>query len=134
MSARSNGTARSGFGSVAFLALPGGGMVPADAARQVWASALCAQVDPELFFPEKGGSPAAAKAVCAECPVSALCLATFGPLVDHGVIGGLTAKERRLLRRGRRRGRGLTRGVAPEPASGTAPRARTDPAARKAIR
>ena len=87
-----------GFGSAAVVPLAGGVSVPADAAWQVWASALCAEVDPELFFPEKGGSAAEAKAVCAECPVAALCLATFGPLVDHGVIGGLTAKERRLMR------------------------------------
>ena len=38
---------REGFGSVAFVALPGDGLVPADAAREVWASALCAQVDPD---------------------------------------------------------------------------------------
>ena len=88
-----------GFGSVAFIALPGGGMVPADAARQVWDSALCAQVDPEVFFPEKGKPTAPAKAVCAACPVAALCLATFGPLITDGVFGGLTAGERREMRR-----------------------------------
>lgn len=93
---------REGFGSVAFVALPGGGLVPADAAREVWSSALCAQVDPELFFPVKGEPTAPAKAVCAACPVTALCLATFGPLVDHGVVGGLSARERRSARRGRR--------------------------------
>ena len=69
------------FGGVVPLA--GGATVPADAAREVWASALCAQVDPELFFPEKGQPSAPAKAVCARCPVTALCLATFGPLVDR---------------------------------------------------
>ena len=74
-------------------------MVPADAAREVWDSALCAEVDPELFFPEKGQSPAPAKAVCAACPVTALCLATFGSLVADGVVGGLTARERQLQRR-----------------------------------
>jgi WhiB family redox-sensing transcriptional regulator len=84
---------------VAFVPLPGGGVVPADAAREVWESALCAQVDPELFFPEKGQPSPPAKAVCAACPVTALCLATFGPLVDHGVVGGLTAQERRQQRR-----------------------------------
>jgi len=88
-----------GFGSTAVVPLTGGVTVPADAAREVWASALCAQVDPELFFPEKGQPSAPAKAVCAACPVTALCLATFGPLVDHGVVGGLTAEERRLQRR-----------------------------------
>lgn len=92
-------TTRGGFGSVTFVALPGGGMVPADAAREVWDSALCAEVDPELFFPEKGQSSAPAKAVCAACPVMALCLATFGPLVADGVVGGLSAQERRLQRR-----------------------------------
>jgi hypothetical protein len=93
---------RQGFGSAAGVTIVGA-VVPADAARTVWASALCAEVDPELFFPEKGGSPAAAKAVCAECPVTALCLATFGPLVGEGVVGGLTAGERRELRRAEER-------------------------------
>ena len=77
-----------------------------DDAREVWASALCAQVDPELFFPEKGGSAAGAKAVCAACAVTELCLATFGPLVAEGVVGGLTAVERRARRRGLRRADG----------------------------
>ena len=75
-----------------------------DDARTVWESALCAQVDPELFFPELGGTGAAAKAVCAACPVTALCLATFGPMVAEGVVGGLSAQERRELRRAERRG------------------------------
>ena len=82
-----------------FVALQDGEMVPADAARQVWESALCAQVDPELFFPEKGGTSAPAKAVCAACPVTALCLVTFGPLVAGGVVGGRTARERGDARR-----------------------------------
>jgi WhiB family redox-sensing transcriptional regulator len=94
---------RDGFGSVAFVALPGGGVVPADAAREVWESALCAQVDPELFFPEKGQPSAPAKAVCARCPVTALCLVTFGPLLAHGVVGGLTARERQRQRGSGRR-------------------------------
>lgn len=89
---------RSGFGSAA-VPLAGGVTVPADAAREVWASALCAQVDPELFFPEKGQPSAPAKAVCTRCPVAALCLATFGPLIVDGVVGGLNAQERRLQRR-----------------------------------
>lgn len=92
------GTGRRGFGSAAVVPLAGGATVPADAAREVWASALCAQVDPELFFPEKGGNPAPAQAVCAACPVTALCLDTFGPLVTDGVVGGLTARQRQLRR------------------------------------
>lgn len=70
-----------------------------DDARTVWESALCAQVDPELFFPEKGGSTAPAKSVCARCPVTALCLSTFGPLIEHGVVGGMSGIERTRARR-----------------------------------
>ena len=88
-----------GFGSAAVVPLAGGASVPADAAREVWASALCAQVDPELFFPVLGQSSAPAKAICAACPVTALCLSTFGQLVTDGVVGGLSADERRLQRR-----------------------------------
>lgn len=74
-----------------------------DDAREVWESALCAQVDPEVFFPERGQPAAAAKAVCGACPVTALCLATFGSLISHGVVGGMSAEERSLARRAERR-------------------------------
>ena len=60
--------------------------------------ALCAQTDPELFFPEKGESVAAAKRVCAGCEVRAECLQYA---LDHrerfGVWGGLSERERRAL-------------------------------------
>ena len=36
--------------------------------------ALCAQTDPEAFFPEKGGSTREAKRVCRSCEVRAECL------------------------------------------------------------
>ena len=36
--------------------------------------ALCAQTDPEAFFPEKGGSTREAKKVCLGCDVRAECL------------------------------------------------------------
>ncbi len=38
--------------------------------------AICAQVDPELWFPEHGSSEEAreAKRICAECPVQRSCL------------------------------------------------------------
>jgi WhiB family redox-sensing transcriptional regulator len=67
--------------------------------------ALCAQTDPELFFPEKGGSPAPALRVCRVCPVRLPCLA-FALAGDerHGVWGGLSERERRRVRR-----RGLVR-------------------------
>jgi WhiB family redox-sensing transcriptional regulator len=71
------------------------------AALEVWAGALCAQVDAELFFPEKGAPTRDAKAVCAACPVRAACLIAFGDL-PHGVVAGLSVAERRVLRdRGR---------------------------------
>ncbi len=59
--------------------------------------ALCAQVDPEMFFVEKGGSIAEAKAVCALCDVRAECLATALELGPVGVWGGTSPMERRKL-------------------------------------
>lgn len=63
-------------------------------------SAVCAQVDPELFFPAKGVSALPAKRVCAGCPVRAECLVEA--LVrgeEFGVWGGLTVRELRVVRR-----------------------------------
>lgn len=74
------------------------------AARHVWKSALCAQVDPELFFPELGQPAAKARAICAACPVRATCLDLSGDLVADGVVGGLGAHQRRALRAVRRNG------------------------------
>jgi WhiB family transcriptional regulator, redox-sensing transcriptional regulator len=56
-------------------------------------------VDPDAFFPEKGGSTRAAKAVCATCPVTAECLA-YALANDErwGVYGGKSERERRKLR------------------------------------
>jgi len=66
---------------------------------QPWAEdALCAQTDPELFFPEKGGSTREAKAICALCFVAAECLdyaLTTGE--RFGVWGGFSERERRAL-------------------------------------
>ena len=36
--------------------------------------ALCAQTDPEAFFPEKGGSTREAKRICQSCEVRDECL------------------------------------------------------------
>ena len=63
--------------------------------------AICAQSDPERWFPEQGGSTQLAKEICASCPVQVQCLeyAMENDLCD-GIYGGLTAKDRRrLLRR-----------------------------------
>jgi WhiB family redox-sensing transcriptional regulator len=62
--------------------------------------ALCAQVDPELFFPEKGEPSHAAKRVCAGCEVRAECLQEALDRNERfGVWGGLSERERRTLGR-----------------------------------
>jgi WhiB family redox-sensing transcriptional regulator len=63
--------------------------------------ARCSQTDPEVWFPEKGGSPDHAKRICAQCEVRPECLAyaLAQPESPHGVWGGFTENERRRLRR-----------------------------------
>lgn len=62
--------------------------------------ALCAQTDPEAFFPEKGGSVREAKRVCASCEVCAECLGyALSHDIEFGVWGGLTERQRRKLKR-----------------------------------
>jgi WhiB family redox-sensing transcriptional regulator len=65
--------------------------------------ALCAETDPEAFFPEVGEVPHAALSVCAKCPVRAACLADALNRRDvtHGVLGGMTPNERKQLLRER---------------------------------
>lgn len=74
--------------------------IDAGAARRVWAGALCAQTDPELFFPARGDGATSRRArqVCGRCEVRAECLTTFGPVIDDGIVGGLTAGQRQALR------------------------------------
>jgi WhiB family redox-sensing transcriptional regulator len=62
--------------------------------------ALCAQTDPEAFFPEKGGSTREAKRICAGCEVRAECL-EYALAFDErfGIWGGLSERERRKLKR-----------------------------------
>ena len=62
-------------------------------------SALCAQVDPDLWHPEKGQGNTAAKAICHRCDGEAACLADA--LADperEGVWGGTTFRERQTMR------------------------------------
>jgi WhiB family transcriptional regulator, redox-sensing transcriptional regulator len=63
-------------------------------------NALCAETDPEAFFPEKGGSTREAKKICTGCEVRAECL-EFALANDErfGIWGGLSERERRRLRR-----------------------------------
>lgn len=61
---------------------------------------LCAQTDPEAFFPEKGGSTREAKKVCTGCDVRKECLEYA---LEHderfGIWGGLSERERRKLKK-----------------------------------
>ena len=65
--------------------------------------ALCAETDPEAFFPEKGGSTREAKRVCVGCDVRAECL-EYALASDErfGIWGGLSERERRRVRLARR--------------------------------
>ena len=67
--------------------------------------AVCAQEDPELFFPHGDRGPAAqqiedAKSVCQTCPVINECLAyALQTDQDFGVWGGHSESERRAIKR-----------------------------------
>jgi WhiB family redox-sensing transcriptional regulator len=80
-----------------------------DAEKVRWQDhAACLTVDPELFFPERGGSSHEAKMIChgntdphqgptrLPCPVRAACLRySLANREQFGVWGGITAKRRR---------------------------------------
>ena len=70
---------------------------------QGWRSAaLCAQTDPEIFFPERGRSTREAKMICWGCPVREACLDdALATGEGFGVRGGLSERERRRLVRQR---------------------------------
>jgi len=79
---------------------------------------VCAQVDPELWFPEKGGSTQQAKALCACCPVRPECLA-YALAHDErfGVWGGASERDRRRMKRTTTRPQGASV-RAPDPRTG----------------
>lgn len=58
--------------------------------------ALCAQTDPEIFFPEKGGSTRDAKKVCDQCQVRAACEATAD---YHHERFGIWARQSKAARK-----------------------------------
>jgi WhiB family redox-sensing transcriptional regulator len=75
---------------------------PAPVTNEQWQDrALCAQTDPEAFFPEKGGSTREAKKICQSCEVRTECL-EYALAHDErfGIWGGLSERERRRLKRG----------------------------------
>jgi WhiB family redox-sensing transcriptional regulator len=92
------GFAGHGMGGQGIAGLLGIGM---EADAQSWQErALCAETDPEAFFPEKGGSTREAKKICTGCEVKAECL-EYALANDErfGIWGGLSERERRRLRR-----------------------------------
>lgn len=65
---------------------------------------LCVQTDPDIFFPEKGGSTAPAMSVCNACPVRQQCLDyAIENDIRHGIWGGTSDNDRRRIARERRR-------------------------------
>ena len=99
---------RSLINSVAQFALENKGISPYEQALEKdleWTEkALCAETNPEVFFPSMGGSIAEAKKVCKRCIVQAECL-TYA--LDHserfGIWGGLSDRERAKLARNPRK-------------------------------
>lgn len=60
----------------------------------------CVGVDPDLFFPERGGSTREAKAVCRGCDVREPCLAyALRNGEKFGIWGGTSERERRRMKR-----------------------------------
>jgi WhiB family redox-sensing transcriptional regulator len=87
-----------GFGGQGIAGLLG---IGTEGDAQSWQEqALCAETDPEAFFPEKGGSTREAKKICTGCEVKAQCL-EYALANDErfGIWGGLSERERRRLRR-----------------------------------
>ena len=78
------------------------GDLPTGTALNWMDSALCAQVDGDLHYPDKGASNKEAKRICGLCPVKAQCLEYAMERDERfGVYGGLTERERHKLKASR---------------------------------
>lgn len=62
--------------------------------------AACLDSNTELFFMETPQEIAKAKSICSECPLIRDCAQWGVRFEEYGVFGGLSAKERHLLRGG----------------------------------
>ena len=64
----------------------------------------CADVDPDVFFPNDGAGVIAAQKVCAGCPVKDQCREyALANNIVYGVWGGTSERQRRRILRDRRR-------------------------------
>lgn len=66
-------------------------------------SQLCAQTDPEVFFPERGSHDQSylAKSICAKCPFKSPC-AEYAIHYDiRGIWGGTSEEDRRRIGKAR---------------------------------
>ncbi len=68
-----------------------------------WAeSALCAQTDPDAFYPEKGAAASAVKRICQRCEVRPQCLQhALDNDERFGIWGGKSQAELERIRKGR---------------------------------
>ena len=91
--------------------VPAGQPAVAPASGDWRAAGACRGEDPDLFFPITAEGPSArqvtmAKAVCSRCTVQRQCLNfAMESRQDHGVWGGTTEDERKLMRRAGSRAR-----------------------------
>ncbi|MGW8326527.1 WhiB family transcriptional regulator [Streptomyces sp. NPDC055897] len=70
-------------------------VIPADRWKT---SALCAEIDPDLFFPERGASVTEAKQICFACEARIECLTyALNTRERFGIWGGMTERGRRRL-------------------------------------
>jgi WhiB family redox-sensing transcriptional regulator len=78
------------------------GLLPDDEAGRLSGGA-CEEVDPELWFPEKGGAVGPAKRICRGCDIRERCLeGAMARDERFGVWGGLSRRERENLAAHRR--------------------------------
>jgi WhiB family redox-sensing transcriptional regulator len=71
---------------------------PARFAARWRQQASCRGTDLDVFYPERGQTARPARQVCARCPVRQPCLEyALSNRITHGILGGLTERERRPL-------------------------------------
>lgn len=60
---------------------------------------ICRNIDPDLWFPDAGGSTRAPISMCQRCPVKQRCLDyAMDNEIEYGVWGGTSNKQRKAMR------------------------------------